>query len=54
MSGRADAKHGKHQMWTMLPLPETTFERVYRKAYDDQEEIAQQQAIRDMILGMRH
>ena len=54
MSGRADEKHGKHQMWTMLPLPETSFERAYLEAYNDPEaiEMEQQAALRQMILGL--
>ena len=56
MSGRADESQGKHQMWTMLPIPDTSFERAYQKAYNDPEakEIEQQTALRQMILGMKN
>ena len=53
LSPRADLAHGKHQLWTRLPVSETSFEHAYRETYDDLEDLAQQQALRKMIMGMK-
>ena len=53
LSSRAEEAHGRFQMWTSLPVRETSFEAAYREAYDESADLAQQAAVRKMIMGLR-